>query len=194
MARALSKHRPETGPAPEHGFRHMVSAARVGEAGLVQTISAAAKDIPQIASYLGLADIKALSADMTLTHWRAKGIRVRGRLKADVIQTCVVTLEPLPAHIEAEFERRFQPTESFAAKREDQQEVIVDLEGEDPPEPLDREIDLGEILIEELALNLDPYPRKPDVEFRPDDAPASEPRKNPFAALAKLKLKPGGKS
>ena len=170
----------------------MVPVARVHEAGLVQKVAATAKDIPQIAVYLELAGIDALSAEITLTRWRAKGLRVRGKLTADVIQTCIVTLEPVPVHIEAEFERRFEPAESYATKHDDRHEVIVDLEGEDPPELLEREIDLGEILVEELALNLDPYPRKPDAAFEAADEPPGEPRKNPFAALAKLKPKPGG--
>jgi uncharacterized metal-binding protein YceD (DUF177 family) len=185
----MSKHRAEATPPPAHGFRRLIAVAKVGESGLVQKVAAGANDFSRIASYLDLARIDALSAEMTLTRWRAKGIRVSGKLKAVVTQTCVVTLDPLPARIEAEFERRFLPAETPAKGHADQRDVIVDPEGEDPPEPLDRDIDLGELLIEELALSLDPYPRKPDVEFRAGEEPASEPRKNPFAALAKLKSK-----
>ena len=69
--------------------------------------------------------------------------------------------------------------------------LVVRHEGDSAPilarlEPLGREIDLGEILVEELSLNLDPYPRKEGVAFHADDAP---PRENPFAVLAKLKPK-----
>ena len=51
------------------------------------------------------------------------------------------------------------------------------------------QIDLGDIVIEQIALKLDDYPRKPgevfcfESEFDEDDESAN----NPFAALAKLK-------
>jgi uncharacterized metal-binding protein YceD (DUF177 family) len=167
----------------------MIAIAKVGEGGLVQKIAAGPSDLPRIATYLDLAAIGALSAELTLTRWRARGVRVSGKLKADVTQACVVTLDPLPAHVEAEFERRFLPVEALPKSYAEQQDVFVDPEGEDPPEPVEREIDLGEILVEELALSIDPYPRKPGVEFQADEEPAGEPRKNPFAALAKLKPK-----
>ena len=179
----------ESIPPPEHGFRRMIAIAKVGEGGLVQKIAAGPNDLPRIAAYLDLVAIGALSAELTLTRWRARGVRVSGKLKADVTQTCVVTLDPLPAHVETEFERRFLPVEALPENYTERQEVFVEPEGEDPPEPVEREIDLGELLVEELALGLDPYPRKLGVEFRAGDAPAAEPRKNPFAALAKLKPK-----
>jgi uncharacterized metal-binding protein YceD (DUF177 family) len=56
------------------------------------------------------------------------------------------------------------------------------------------EIDLGEVVVEELALNLNPYPRKegsalPEAGTDPVE-PAQLQKEKPFAALAKLKLKP----
>lgn len=188
MARAVSKQPPEVELAPEHGFRRLVAVARVGEGGLTQKVTAKPEELHAIALHLGLADISALSAEMALTRWRAKGIRVKGKLKADVTQHCVVSLDPIAAHIEAPFERRFLPSE-FDSTLDEAREVFVDPDGEDPPEPLGREIDLGEILIEELALSLDPYPRKAGVEFQSPEQPVIELKPNPFAALAKLKPK-----
>jgi uncharacterized metal-binding protein YceD (DUF177 family) len=181
--------RAEPIPPPEHGFRRMIAIAKVGEGGLVQKITVGPSDLPRIAAYLDLAAIEGLSAEITLTRWRARGVRVNGKIKADVVQTCVVTLDPVPAHIDAEFERRFLPVDVLPKNYAEQQEVFIDPEGEDPPEPVEREIDLGEVLIEELALTLDPYPRKAGVEFHADEAPEGKPRKNPFAVLAKLKPK-----
>jgi uncharacterized protein len=173
--------------ASNHGFRRTVSVARVGEAGLTQSIEAKASEREKIARYLGLPAIAALAGEFTLTPWRGKGLRVEGTVRADVTQTCVVTLDPVDAHVEAAFERRFLPPEMLGRDESEHHEVFVDPEGEDPAEPLAHDIDLGEILVEELSLNLDPYPRKPGVEFHPDDAGA--PRENPFAKLAKLKAR-----
>jgi uncharacterized metal-binding protein YceD (DUF177 family) len=173
--------------ASNHGFRRMVSVARVGEAGLAQSVEAKAAEREKIARYLGLPALAALTAEVTLTPWRGKGVRVQGTLRADVTQACVVTLDPVHGHVEASFERRFLPPEMLGRDESEQREVFVDPEGEDPAEPLDRDIDLGEILVEELSLNLDPYPRKPGIEFHSDEAGA--PRETPFATLAKLKAR-----
>jgi uncharacterized protein len=172
-------------PQAPHGFRRHVPVARVGEAGLKQHIEAKPAEYAKIAEYLDLAALRGLTADVALVPWRGRGLRVTGALTADVTQTCVVSLEPVEARIEAEFERRFLPAESLDGAPE--HDVFVDVEGEEPPEPLGHDVDLGEILVEELSLNLDPYPRKAGVEFK-SDAPASA-RENPFAALAKLKPK-----
>jgi uncharacterized metal-binding protein YceD (DUF177 family) len=110
---------------------------------------------------------------------------------ADVTQSCIVTLEPVEAHVEGDFERRYLPNAEFKDGETASHEIHVDPDGEDPAEILGREIDLGEILVEELSLALDPYPRKPGVEFTPEQDTVAKPD-NPFAVLAKLKGK-GGK-
>lgn len=173
--------------APAHGFRKTVAVSKIGEQGLRQTIAANEEERAKIAAFLGLQGVRALSADVALSRSRAKGVLVAGSFKADVVQTCVVTLEPLDAKVEGEFERRFQPAEAVREEFEEANEILVDPLAEDPPEPLGHEIDLGEILVEELSLNLEPYPRKPGVEYHA--GPAEGRRENPFAALAKLKPK-----
>lgn len=170
-----------------HGFKRTVAVAKIGDGGLVQTVKAQPAELPAIAAYLKLAGVKSLTGEIALERWRGKGVRLTGKLIADVVQTCVVTLDPVEAHVEAAFERRFLQPEKLRKEAEDESEVIVDPTAEDPPEPLSHEIDMGEILIEELALNLDPYPRKPGVAFQGDAG--GEPRPNPFAVLAKLKPK-----
>jgi uncharacterized protein len=180
--------KPRTEPPAPHRFRRPVSVAKVGESGLAQAIEAKPEEHEKIAQYLDLVAVRSLKADVKLSRWRGRGLRVTGKMAADVTQSCVVTIEPVDAKVEAGFERRFLPDDDLSREQGGEHEVFVDPEGEDPPEPLGREIDLGEILIEELSLNLDPYPRKPGVEFQ-DAAAAVAPRENPFAKLAKLKPK-----
>ncbi len=169
-----------------HDFRRMVAVTKIGDAGLQHTVAAKPQEFAAIAAYLDLAALKSLNGEFKLDRWRGKGVRLTGKFSADVVQTCVVTLEPIETRIEAAFERRFLPAEKIEREPEDDGEIFVDPLAEDPPEPLTHELDLGEILIEELALNLDPYPRKPGVAFA-ESAP--EPKANPFAVLAKLKPK-----
>jgi uncharacterized metal-binding protein YceD (DUF177 family) len=173
--------------ASAHGFRKTVAVGKIGEQGLRQTVSANEEERAKIAAFLGLQGVRSLNAEISLTRGRAKGVLVTGTFDADVVQTCVVTLDPVDAKVEGEFERRFQPAEAVRQEIEEANEILVDPLAEDPPEPLGHEIDLGEILVEELSLNLDPYPRKAGVEYHAGAAEAR--RENPFAALAKLKPK-----
>lgn len=135
-----------------------------------------------VAKRLELQDVEALQAECTLDR-PAPGdnVRLRGRLKAKVTQTCVVTLEPLPVELSAEFERLYVP--GWTPSMEEGAETI-DAEAPDM-EPLEGDtIDLGETVVEELSLALDPHPRLPGVEpdlAGGDDAPS------PFQALAALR-------
>lgn len=173
--------------ASAHGFRKTVAVAKIGEQGLHQTVTANEEERARIAAFLGLQQVRSLTADVSLIRSRSKGVLLSGSFKANVVQTCVVTLDPLDAEVEGEFERRFQPAEAVREEIEEADEILVDPMAEDPPEPLGHDIDLGEVLVEELSLNLEPYPRKPGVEYHGDAAEGR--RDNPFAALAKLKPK-----
>lgn len=116
---------------------------------------------------------------------RADRFRVTGELAADVVQTCVVTLEPVPQHVVATFDLAFERA-GWAAEPA---EVVI--ETDEDPEPLygDR-IDIGEVVAEELALALDPYPRAPGQAFAEPEDPGRERPDSPFAALAALKKGP----
>ena len=98
-----------------------------------------------------------------------------------------MSLEPFDTELTGDFVVRAVPPGSPAAAAE-ATEVSVDPDAEDPPDLLDGDqIDVGGYLVEHLALEVDPFPRKPGVEFEP---PPPEGPVSPFAAL--LKLKPQG--
>ena len=70
-------------------------------------------------------------------------------------------------------------------------EIAVDPDAEDPPDLIDEDrFDLGAYVVEHLALEIDPFPRKPGVVF---DAPAAEEPPSPFAVLRDFKPKPDGR-
>ena len=71
-----------------------------------------------------------------------------------------MTLEPVPAQVEAEFDRLF----SRDLPEEASGEVEIDPEAESPEPLVGHVLDLGEVLAEELSLALDPYPRSPDAD------------------------------
>ncbi len=92
--------------------------------------------------------VTAMAATATLTAHADGGILVEGRVIADIVQTCVVSLVPVDQHIDEPFEARFAPPGS----REHQPpkphaEVVVDPNAPDPPEPLTGPtIDVGAVV------------------------------------------------
>ena len=166
-------------------FSRPVAVDQRHDQGLDVTIEANEAERAALASRFGILAIDALTATLHLKPLGRGMVRLEGHLKAQVHQACVVTLVDVVQAIDDRFERVYAP--SGAATDDERDEVEVDYEGEEPPEPLvDGIIDLGEATAEELALALDPYPRAPGAVF---EAPGDEgeAKANPFAALAKLK-------
>jgi len=112
---------------------------------------------------------------------------VHGRFEAEVVQACVVTLEPVRSRLSENFTMAFGGSSRAAGGA-----VVIGLEDEDPPEELiEGRIDLGETVAQQLAVALDPYPHAPGAGEKPaasDEGEAGgEKKASPFAALAQLR-------
>ncbi|MEL6202960.1 MAG: DUF177 domain-containing protein [Pseudomonadota bacterium] len=151
-----------------------------------------------LAEEMGLLAVSDLRAEVSVTRWQRDGVRLFGPLRAKVIQTCVVTLEPLESTLETQIEALFMPDTSKLARKTAEYEsnaILIDPESDDAPETFSPpELDIGAAVHEFLALAIDPYPRAPDAESigvqpssTPDALTADPERPNPFAVLAKLK-------
>ena len=80
--------------------------------------------------------------------------------------------------------RAFRAAEAEIAASPPGEEEEIRFDAEDEPDPLiDGRIDLGELAAEFVALGLDPYPRKPGVEFEAPERTETK-RTSPFASLA----------
>ena len=124
-----------------------------------------------------------LVADVEVRPW-LDGAEIAGRWSARVVQTCGVTLEPYESALSGDFTVRAVPPGSRAAA-ETPTEVELDLSSEDPPDVLDGpQLDLAGYVVEHVALEVDPYPRKPGVAFEP---PPAERESSPFDVLQRLK-------
>src|SRR5262249_45949395 len=136
---------------------------------------------------LGLESLESLTAEPNVAPGPGATYAVKGRLTADVVQACVVTLAPVPAQIAETISRQF----SAAAKPEEKEETEegwVDPEDEIVDALSDGILDLGEVVTEQLSLSLNPYPRAPGATFGSLEASAaSGEAEGPFAALAALK-------
>ena len=146
-------------------FSRLVRVDALPRDGLPQTIEANAAERAALARLNDLPAIASLKADLRLTRAGRGAVRVRGEVTAEVTQACVVTLEPIEASVREEVDVRFaEPKLERAGGKLDvaDKNELLDLSGEDPPDPIDNgRIDLGALAAEFFALGLDPYPRKP---------------------------------
>ncbi|OYV26158.1 MAG: hypothetical protein B7X08_02955 [Acidocella sp. 20-63-7] len=133
-----------------------------------------------LAARFGLPGIAYLRGAFILQHERSGIIAAKLHMRATVTQTCVVTLEPFETMIEERSDLRFVPAHSLS-ESEDLELDAETLEGPDELPYADGMLDLGEALAEQLALALDPYPRKPGAALPEEYEPTPE---NPFAVLA----------
>jgi uncharacterized metal-binding protein YceD (DUF177 family) len=147
-------------------------------------VSASPEQRTAIAAAYDLVDVKSVSATVQLRPEPRGGIVAGGRVVADIVQTCVVSLVPVEQHIDEVFTVRFVPAESAAALRANRQD-----EGDeaDPPDMLTgTTVDVGALAEEHFVLAIDPYPRAPGAELPADMKPAQEAVDSPFAKLGEL--------
>lgn len=176
-------------------FSRPIDAASIPDDGTERHLVADEEELHELAQQFGLLGLDQLSADVTLRPWRREGVEVKGRLRAALTQSCVVTLEPVPQTIDEEFQVRLVPAGSRLAGPAEQKrgEIAVDPTADDPPDVYSGNfIDLGAIVEEHLALFLDPYPRAPGAELAPEfkrEQDEGEERESPFAELARLARK-----
>ena len=146
--------------------------------GVKRTLEPDAATRARIVKALDLASLDAFSAEMELAPSPA-GWRLSGRVRASLAQTCGITLEPLPLEIDAPFFLSLAE-----AVEEDSDEIIITMDDESPDLIENGQIDLGQYAVEQLALRLDPFPRKPGAEFVQPPEPAEI---SPFAVLKQLR-------
>lgn len=164
-----------------------VSRAGKGE-GLTRRLVADDAARAAIAKALDLVTLQRLEADLTVRGW-LDGASIEGRWTALIEQICGVSLEPFTTDLDGEFQVRVVPHGSIHARDEDA-ELVVDPDAEDPPDVLDDDvIDLGGYVVEHLALEIDPFPRAPGAVF---EAPPADDEASPFAALRALKPRGSG--
>jgi uncharacterized metal-binding protein YceD (DUF177 family) len=165
--------------------------ARLGNAGDAVDIEADESQRAAIAALAGALALPRFFARVDLKKTSSSRFLLSYRLEAEVVQACVVTLEPVAARIDHAFIRELHFT---GTGRHLPEATDLDLSGQDlsleegdEPEEIDNlHYDLAGPVLEEFLLALDPYPRCPGVEFDPGPEAALRPE-SPFAALKSLK-------
>jgi uncharacterized metal-binding protein YceD (DUF177 family) len=165
--------------------------AGVSDRGAELSLSPDAAERARIAAWLGALEVPRLDTTIRLSREDDDVYRYDADFTAEVVQACVVTLEPVPSLYTGRAERRYRVV-ARAQRRPSRSTDIPEIDPGDDDAPeviLSSLLDIAAPILEEISLLLDPYPRAPGVTFDPPkDAEGDS--DNPFAVLAKLKSNP----
>jgi hypothetical protein len=156
----------------------------LSEAGAEVMLAANAQQRAQLAQWAGVDAVERFEARVTLHRRPGNRFAYDATLSADVLQSCVVTLDPVRSHIRLAIERALQLTKLPASAHIEQHEVAPAAD-EGPEEIHNVQYDIAGPVLEEFVLGIDPYPRAPGVVFEGPSEP--DPRESPFAVLKPLK-------
>lgn len=175
----------EKGDAP---FSCKVKVGHISANPVTVKLSADARELVGLATLWRVDAVKRLDSELQIARWKKDGVRIRGHVDAEIVQSCVVTLDPVETSISEEIDRIYVPEGSRLARLvlDDRGEMVLDPEGEDIPEQFSGDtIDAGDAVCEAVALAIDPYPRKPGVEFADhvESTEADDRKPSPFAVL-----------
>lgn len=151
-----------------------------------ESLVASKQECAALAKRFDVRELSDLKAELSIR--RVEGgdvVRLEGRFSADVVQTCVVSLQDVHGQVKGHFETYFSEE-----KPKGKDDLDLFLEDDDSaPEVIRRgNIDLGEVVSQYLALELDPYPRAPGVSLAAQLAEVgTEVKNNPFRVLQGLK-------
>ncbi len=131
-------------------------------------------------------NISDLKVDLNISYEDQESqVHVSGILQADIEQQCVISLEPVKGHVESAFSFRCLPKSILDKMDEEayEDEIIEPI--------VDGKVDLGEVISQLLALELDPYPKARNAALKGEniDFGLNEIQKNrqkPFENLSHL--------
>ncbi|MGB3502328.1 MAG: DUF177 domain-containing protein [Mesorhizobium sp.] len=161
---------------------YSIDIKRLPQKGFPVTVKPTEKELAALAAEHGLIAVGSFEAELLARDWKRTGVIVTGRVRAEIVQECVVTLEPISALIDQQIEATFVPEGSPLARPADPDgEMFFDLDGPDSPEVFEGDkIDVGALAEEIFALAIDPYPRKQGAEL---PSAGDGQQQSPFARL-----------
>ena len=146
----------------------VANVARLPQKGLPVVIEADAAQRAALAREHELLSVGNYRAELLVAPWKRNGVKVSGRVEADITQACIVTLDPVEAHIDEAVDALFLPEQSKLGRQgfEGGGEILLDAEGPDGPETFSgNTIDVGALAEQFFGLAIDPYPRRQGVSL-----------------------------
>ena len=172
--------------APE--FSHIVRLSAIGSKPLTGKLVASEDERRALSLRFDIPTISSITATYKLVSGE-RGVAFTGSLTSDLHQSCAITGEPTPVHVDEEFDILFIPKADPDIL---DQEIELSEDECDLVEYENGQIDLGEAIAQTLYLSLDPYLRGPDADaIARKKGLKSEEEAGPFGALAALKDKLG---
>ena len=166
--------------APE--FSRLERIDTIGEGEREVRVAATDEERAALSVRFGLKSIERLEGVFRLRR-DAAGVVARGQVRADLVQACVVTDEPMSVAIDEPVALRFVAGDEPKGEEVELSEDALDTMTFDGAA-----VDLGEAAAETMALALDPFPRGPNAAAVLKEAGViSEEEAKPLGALAGLK-------
>lgn len=162
--------RPAGGPAAP--FSRPVAVDRIPVSGQGFHIEADETERAALAGLCGVEEIRRVVFEGRIMPLSGGRRRLKGRLEAELVQACVVTLEPVEERVDEPVDSEYWPAESIDEPRMGAFEFSEnDSDGAGvAPEPIvGGLIDIGALAGEVLAAAIDPYPRKAGAVFEWQD-------------------------
>ena len=168
-------------PGDAVAFSYLVKVGHVSANPVRVRLSADERERRALADVWNIEGVNSLTAELQIARWKRDGVRIKGQVSGEIVQACIVTLEPVVSTIEQEIDQIFVPEGSKLARivADGVGEMVLDPDGPDLPETFVGDtIDAG-------ALGIDPYPKKPGAEFAAhiESADEEDRKPSPFAVL-----------
>ena len=171
--------------APE--FSRLVSISDIKTAEMRLNVTASRLECGALAERFSLEDLESLEAQLIFSNSSSGGVlELDASFIADIIQICIVTLRPIKKHLDGEFHCTIVKEDTI-----DKDPVeVFEFEDVDPAEVcINGSFDVGELVSQQLSLEIDPFPRAEGVVFQHEHSSCSEQemgRENPFKILKGL--------
>lgn len=153
---------------PQSPVSFVANVAHLPQKGLPVVVEADDRQRAALAAEHDLLSVESYRAELLVASWKRNGVKISGRVEADITQACIVTLDPVSAHIDEPVEALFLPEQSKLGREgfDGGGEIIIDADGPDSPETFSGDtIDVGALAEQFFGLAIDPYPRKPGASL-----------------------------
>jgi hypothetical protein len=169
-------------------FSYLVKVGHISANPVQVRISADADERKGLAELWDVLSVESLTAEIQVSRWKRDGVRLKGVVRANLTQACIVTLEPVTSQIEEMIDQVFLPETSKLAKKmlDPTVEFVLDPSAPDIPETFPGDaVDAGAIVAEFAALAIEPYPRAPGAVFEDhiESTEETDVKPSPFALL-----------
>jgi uncharacterized metal-binding protein YceD (DUF177 family) len=148
------------------------------KAGATVAVVATPEECAAVAGRIGIPALRSLVAKFRLHPVEGGAIAATATFSARLVRECVVSLEEFETTQRESFRLRFVPAGMESDDQDPESDDEIAFDG--------GMIDLGEVVVEQLALDLDPFPRTEGAMLPNDGEPVVM---SPFAALAALRAK-----